>query len=474
MNTGAFQRFASLYQRYQQSLPQAVAAWQHINNRVNLASVAMRSFNATSAAASSSWRTIASHTANVASSLKSATDSLLRWTSISSIVGGLLGIGSLFGLDRLALGVGAGRREATGVGTTYGQQTAFNLSYGRFVDPGILSRITDVASGPQSWILRNLGASREALTSGNSVDIARQILPALQKFAKEAPTNQLGLRAHAFQYDKVITLEELNRLKFLGGELREQDPKYKARLAAFTRTGTTEKDYQDFSDKLEEAGETIKNVFVTGLQPVIPKLTDLSGALTNVLVRFLHEIKPSDIQLLADKIGELATYLGSPEFKEKLDRFINGMEELGDTLLKWGEKLHIITPASSQYENITSHRKTREEALAEHKNKYGFFAPLVPMITMEGDRTPNKPLGVPSVFGSVNNPRNLPVGGFARSDWETTSDFYQYGTKNVGQDLTKIKNMTDRSVYLTITSPAGSATPQATAMIGAAGAGFGR
>jgi hypothetical protein len=469
VNTGAFQRFASLYARYQQTLPAAVALWNSINNRVASTSSSMRTVQASSAATASSWRTIASHTANVASSLKSATDSLLRWTSISTIVGGLLGVGSLFGLDRLALGVGRGRGEAAGVGTTYGQQTAFNLSYGRFVDPGILNRISELSSGPQSWILRRLGASREALTSGNSVDIARQILPSLQKFAKEAPPGQLGLRAHAFQYDKVVSLEELRKLAAFGNELGEQDPKYKARLAAFTRAGTTEKDYQDFSDKLEEAGETIKNTFVIGLQPVIPKLTELSGALTNVLVRFLKEIKPADVELLATKIGEFANYLGGDEFKLKLDKFINGMEELGASLEKWGQRLGLIsgptvippweknpdakTPWNTPIPKgrMNSFRQQLRDAPLNDDDPYPRIRDAVKGV-IPGFNTRFPPEGYPAApnQGGITSA----VAGQGVNPWNTT------------RGGNYINNQSGQEMWLTIMSMPGASTPKAAAMVG--------
>jgi hypothetical protein len=469
VNTGAFQRFASLYQRYQQTLPAAVASWQQINAKVTSAASSMKTMAVSSSSVSSAWRSIASHTANVASSLKSATDSLLRWTSISTIVGGLLGVGSLFGLDRLALGVGSGRREATGVGTTYGQQTAFNLSYGRFVDQSFLGRVSEASSDPtKSWILRRLGATPQALAAGNSTDIARQILPALEKFAKTTDINKLGLLARALHYTDVISEEELKRLRASQpGELAAQGPKYGARLEAFKRTGATEEQYQSFAEKLEEAGETIKNVFVIGLQPVIPKLTDLSGALTNILVRFLKEIKPSDIELLATKIGELANYLGGEEFKAKLDKFISGMEELGDSLLKWGERLHLISsPGPTPYEARTTHVGGPTGVVGNLVH-----AVVHPVETYEDIkrgsrlRVPNEASGVPSAFGSVSGPKytqdqNPSIGGGTIEENARNNFNNRFG----------VSNQTGSPAWLTLMSAPGASTPTAGVMLGARGA----
>jgi hypothetical protein len=468
VNAGAFQRFASLYQRYQQTLPAAVVSWKRINNLVSLAAASMRLFNATSSAVASSWRTIASNTANVASSLKSATDSLLRWTSISTIVSGLLGIGSLFGLDRLAGSVGRGRREATGVGTTYGQQTAFNLSYGRFVDPSFLGRVSEAASDPtRSWVLHRLGATPEALAGGNSADIARQILPALEKFAKTTDPRLLGLLASRLHYTDIISESELKSLRSSNkGELAGQSALYLDRVSKFNRDSNTEAQYQSFYEKLIEAGETIENVFVKGLQPVIPKLTQLSGVVTDIVVRFLHEIKPSDITAVANGIGGLATYLSGEDFQTKLNLFLTRLEEAGDTLIKFAERLHIISPASpTPYEQRTTHIKTRDENYAEHKEKYGIFAPLVPMVTVGETRVPNNPLGVPSAFGSVSGPKytqdqNPSIGG----------NTIEENARNNFNNRFGVSNQTGSPAWLTLMSAPGASTPTAGVMLGARGA----
>jgi hypothetical protein len=469
VNTGAFQRFAAMYARYQQTLPATVDAWKRVTTTMKSLEKSMKDAGSSVKEQYNFWNKVAGKTKEVASNLKSATESLLRWTGITAAISGLIGVGSLWGLDRLALGVGAGRREATGVGTTYGQQTAFNLSYGRFVDHSFLGRISDAASDPtKSWVLRRLGATPQTLAAGNSADIARQILPSLEKFAKTTDINKLGLLAKALHYTDVISEEELKRLRASQpGELAAQGPKYGARLEAFKRTGATEEQYQSFAEKLEEAGETIKNVFVIGLQPVIPKLTELSGALTSILVRFLKEIKPSDIETLATKIGEFATYLGSAEFKERLETFITKLGELGESVVRVAEKFHLISPAPLP---AFQHEQGVNESTANVVTKRGILGTVLDPVgtavdILRGVGNPAQeeiplPRARPNVFGNVAKPDTNPrIGGGSNNMGE---NFNNYWNASVPQ----IKNQSSQEVTLTVQSPAGSSTPKAAAMVG--------
>ena len=453
-----------MYQRYHQTLPANALAWQQINSRVNSAQNSMRSFQASSAASSSYWRTIAAHTASVASSLKSATDSLLRWASISSIIGGLLGVGSLFGLEHLAANVGRGRRESEGVGTSYGQQRAFELTYGRFVDSGFLNRIGESTSDPtRSWVLRRLGATQGALSGGNSVDIARQILPALQQFAKNTPVSQLGLLAKAFHYTDVISLEELKRLRAAQpGEFGQLGQEFGGRVQRFARDPQLEKAYQDFDNTLKDAGESIENAFVKGVAPLIPSFTELSKVLSDIVLRFFKEIKPEDVSKLGTKIKEFADYLGSDEFKQKLEFFIGKVEELGGILVKLIEKLgFFVSPETSPAAPVGKHKMSLKESL-QKPGGGGFWDYIGGTEVDDANTTVPLPRPRPSVFGNVAKPDTNPrIGAGANNMGE---NFNNYWNASVPQ----IKNQSSQEVTVTVQSPAGASVPRAASQIGTA------
>jgi hypothetical protein len=464
VNTGAFQRFAAMYQRYQQTLPATVQAWQQIGSRLNATQGAMRTLQATSSAAASSWRTIATYTANVASSLKSATDSLLRWTSITSAISGLLGVGSLFGLDRLAAGVGRGRREATGVGTTYGQQEAFNLTYGRFFDQGILNRISAASTDlSKSWILSTqLGVPKDVINRGDSVEIARATLSGLEKFISKTPTNQLTTMANARRITDIFSLEEIRRYAARNpGERGRLDRDYLDTAAGLRRGPQLEEDYQNFDKALRTSAVLINNAFVEGLAPLIPALTAFSKVISDIVLKFLHEVKPEDVGMLGTKIKEFAEYLGSDEFKTKLQLFIDKVEELGGILIKLIEKIgYIVSPGTAPASSIGKAPITLKQSL-QKPGGGGFWDYLRGTEVDTGEEIP-LPRPRPKVFGSISDPDTNPKIGSGSNNMG--ENFGNYWNSSVSQ----FKNQSSQEVTVTVKSPSGASVPRAAAMIGAA------
>ena len=75
------------------------------------------------------YDTMEKRTAKIATNLASGTASLLRWASSATTFGVLAGGLGLFGLDRLAEGVGSARKSAMGLGASYGGQKSFMTHY---------------------------------------------------------------------------------------------------------------------------------------------------------------------------------------------------------------------------------------------------------------------------------------------------------------------------------------------------------
>src|SRR6185312_3547083 len=142
-----FQRFLALYERYQHA---SKAIPQSINEGIKRQSEAASGFERGVAAmraksqlaqevgaaedkegkllhqADRSWTSIAHSTKAVASNIWNATTSLLKWTGVLSAVSGLVGVGGLFGINRMAAGVSSQRRTSMGLGMSPGEMQAFN------------------------------------------------------------------------------------------------------------------------------------------------------------------------------------------------------------------------------------------------------------------------------------------------------------------------------------------------------------
>jgi len=475
VNSGAFTRFAQLYNQYARSLPLTVSGWKTVNANVaavvqnmnqaartqslfhlalSATNASMKGFRTSVGQATQGWQTMAKSTQSVASNIKSATESLLRWTGIAAALGGLLGVGSLFGLDHLAAGVGRGRREAEGAGTTYGQQRSFDLTYRRFLDPSFLQNIASVSTNiSKSWILGNIGVSRGALRGGDTTAIGNELVPLLKKFVDRTPLNQLQNLSKAYGLDNIVSYSELLRLKSARpGELQGLAGSFAGRAAEFARPPQLEKAYQDLDDALDAAGERIKNVFVLGLEPLLPAIKGLSDTVSQTVANFLRNIKPEAITDFGKGLETFVTYLGSAEFQIKVKELAEGITKLADSVLGFLEKTGAVTPSAP----IIGKRPI---SLKESLNKPGgggFWDYARGSLVDTGEEVP-LPRARPHMEGSQSKPdTNSRIGGktFEQNAQQNFNDRFYYN------------NQSSQEVTVTVQSPAGGSVPRAGAMIG--------
>jgi hypothetical protein len=80
-----------------------------------------------------------SHGKHFASNIHKSTQSLMKCTKLTSVFGGFLGAGGLYGIDRMAASVAGQRTSATGLGVSYGERASFLTNFGPLGNPeGIL------------------------------------------------------------------------------------------------------------------------------------------------------------------------------------------------------------------------------------------------------------------------------------------------------------------------------------------------
>lgn len=271
-----------------------------------------------------SWQLTARSTKDVAGNIAKATTQLLKWTALTGVFTGLLGAGGLYGIDRLAAGVGAGRRSAQGLGLGYGQQQAFGVNYSRLVDSGFLGNVNaalhDVS---KRAALYGAGLSERDLAGGNTADVGVKLINALGKIADQTPDAQMAQVLRARGLDQIVSLEEFQRLKAAGpAERAEIGRAYGRDVDPLSLSNRTQKAWQDLEVQLTRAGKEIENVFVTGLVELTPGLKKLSAALTEDLDALLKSPE------LKKGINDLADYFASDKFKADLKALSAGVHTL--------------------------------------------------------------------------------------------------------------------------------------------------
>jgi hypothetical protein len=296
---------------------------------------------------SRTWEKVSSWSKDFAGNVENATRSLVRWVGLGGIVSGLVGAGGLWGLDELAGGVGARRRQAQGLGLTYGEQRAWEVDLQRVVDPGsflggVNEALTDVT---KRRYLYSGGLTTSDLRGRDTAQVSVELLKSIKGLVDHTNPNllgqllssrglgQFGLDVHDLQRLQVIPASELNTyLKQL-----------EADKATFGFDDATQRKWQDLSRALEASKVKIEAAFVDGLSPLVAVLPKLSDAVATSVATFL---KSGDLKKWLANFGHgieiVAQYIGSPKFQTDMKEFATSIGILASKTVAALHWLHII------------------------------------------------------------------------------------------------------------------------------------
>jgi hypothetical protein len=139
---------------------------------------------------------------------------------------GLVGAGSLYGLERGAAGVSDRRRQAMGLGVSYGSLSAYDLNFSRFgvgqdTLEAVAGGIYDFTS-PEYLGLLSSGATGHGDTSGAAVDLIRSIPKLLQGVLD----SMVGPVARSHKLTSLLDMQSIIRLKNHPEEIEKQVKRY--------------------------------------------------------------------------------------------------------------------------------------------------------------------------------------------------------------------------------------------------------
>lgn len=282
------------------------------------------------------WTRMQRATHAIADNIARTTKDLLKWTALTSVFSGLAGAGGLWGIDRLALGVGAGRRTAAGLGMSFGEERAFSLNYGRLIDPGrFLSSVSDIMADPTKQLpLAALGITQRDMAGGTAAT-AVAVLNRVKEWVDKTDPRTMGALAGAMHLgDLGFSTEDLRRLRattpaeFAG--IRNQ---YTRDASALNLGAGTQRQWQDFAVQMSRAGQMIENVFVRGLSPLVPGLTRLSSAFADATRILLGSpTVKSWMKGAGEGLETFARYVGTPKFKQDVETFAAGLGVLASKI----------------------------------------------------------------------------------------------------------------------------------------------
>lgn len=281
---------------------------------------------------------------SLAGHIRDATTSLLSWGGIVGLFTGVLGVGGLFGLNRLAATTGSQRFTSLGIGTSIGalDSTAINYQKALGNPTGTLGAIRDSQMDlTKRWQFQAIGIN-------NPDQDPAKLLPQLIRnardiFVKNGSTLQ---GANAYGLTNFFSLDDLNRFKNMSDEeidAMERRAQKDAKLLQITDQQARQ--WQDFNVQLDYSGQSIRNTFVRGLGPLTPQLSKLSDALAGAIDTVLQSPELGKwIDSLAGGIEKFGNYLASPDFAKDVDDFMDDLRRLGQSI---GRVIDLFTGKTS-------------------------------------------------------------------------------------------------------------------------------
>lgn len=269
----------------------------------------------------------------LAGHIKETTASLLLWSGIVGIFTGVLGVGGLFGINRLAATTGAQRFTSLGIGTSIGalDSTAINYQKALGNPAGTLGAIRDSQMDlSKRWTFQAMGINNPDQDPAKL--LPQMIRNARDIFVKSGSTLQ---GANAYGLTNFFTLDDLNRFKNMSDEeitAMEKRAQQDARMLQITDQQARQ--WQDFNVQLDYSSQSIRNTFVRGLGPLTPQLSKLSDALAGAIDTVLKSPELGKwIDALAGGIERFGNYLASPAFTSDVESFMSGVKKLALTIM---------------------------------------------------------------------------------------------------------------------------------------------
>ncbi|EPM4142594.1 lytic transglycosylase domain-containing protein, partial [Klebsiella variicola] len=245
----------------------------------------------------------------------------------------VLGVGGLFGINRLAATTGAQRFTSLGLGTSIGALDSTAINYQKVLGnpAGTLGAIRDSQMDlSKRWTFQAMGINNPDQDPAKL--LPQMIRNARDIFVQNGSTLQ-GAQAHGLT--NFFTLDDLNRFKNMSDEeitSMEKRAQQDARMLQITDQQARQ--WQDFNVQLDYSSQSIRNTFVRGLGPLTPQLSKLSDALAGAIDTVLKSPELGKwIDALAGGIERFGNYLASPAFTSDVESFMSGVKKLALTIM---------------------------------------------------------------------------------------------------------------------------------------------
>jgi hypothetical protein len=242
---------------------------------------------------------------------------------------GLVGAGTFYGLERGAAAVSDRRRQAMGVGVSYGSLSAYDLNFSRFgvgqeTLGAVASGIYDFTS-PEYIGLRSAGA-----TARTTDEAAIELIRSIPRLFNGVPEGQTDNRSKSMGLDSILDLQTIVRLKNHPEEIEDQVRRYQLDRKTLDISKESQEKWASFDAAISRAGRDIETVLGKNLVALTPGLTKFSDDAVKLIDAFVDSgAMTTALQGIRSGLQWVEDSLGSSEFKHGAKLFLSGLETLG-------------------------------------------------------------------------------------------------------------------------------------------------
>ena len=321
---------------------------------------------------------MARDTRQMASNISNATISLLKWAGITSVIGGLLGGGGLYGIERLAQGAAGSRRSSLGLGIGIGQQKAFSLNFGRYVDAdsllsGVSGSLTDYTSRGYTGLL-GAGISKGFLDKHNAADVSAELLHRLPQIFSGTQKGLIGRKLHDLGLDEFLSAQDVN--SYLGASPQEraaQHASYAKDQSGLNVSSQTATAWQNLVTQLDRASGKIETILVNGLVKLADPIKRVSEGFEKAAESFFKsDMLKNGLTSVADGLKTFGKYVNTEKFQTDTKAFITGVGDMASAMISFARKVGWLIEKTAEtgsflgkaFNDEVEFRKTATEGIA--------------------------------------------------------------------------------------------------------------